>query len=79
MPGYKAGDSKLIFEPFLKNYQRKLLKKQYKVYTLLRFHRIFENERYFGKTMNYLSTQMNQQLFNDYFYFKTENLKENKF
>jgi hypothetical protein len=41
-------------EPYIKPYQKKLLKKQYKVYELLKFHKIFENEKYFGKTMNYM-------------------------
>lgn len=45
-------DEKAVHEPFIKPYQKNLLKKQYKIYALLRFHKIFENEKYFGKNLS---------------------------
>tara|TARA_B100000519_G_C14018939_1_gene332428 strand:- start:233 stop:499 length:267 start_codon:yes stop_codon:yes gene_type:complete len=50
------GEQTEVVEPYIKLFQKKLLKKQYKVYCLLRFHKIFENDRYFGKNMNYLGS-----------------------
>lgn len=41
-------------EPYIKPFQKKLLKKQYKVYELLRYHKIFENEKYFGKSISHM-------------------------
>lgn len=64
-------------EPYIKPFQKKLLKKQYKVYELLKFHKIFENEKYFGKTMNYMHHHNNQSVFQDYYFFSTDYLKEN--
>ena len=46
------GKSKSQFMPYIKPFQRKLMKKQYKLYELLRFHKLFENEKYFGRTNN---------------------------
>ena len=63
---------KIIQEQFIKPYQRKLFQKQYKVYELLRFHKIFESEKYFGKSINQI-----QNVFQDYYYFSAELLKDN--
>lgn len=41
-----------VFDPYLKPFQKNLLKKQYKVYSLIRFHKIFENDKYFGKNIS---------------------------
>ena len=50
-------------EPYIKPYQKKLIKKQHRVHELLKLHKIFENEKYFGKTMNYMHNHNNQNLF----------------
>ena len=64
------------FEPFIKPFQKSLLKKQYKVYTLLRFHKIFENDKYFGKVNLMINSGFNNILV-DYWQFSTEGIKEN--
>jgi hypothetical protein len=81
---YSRGGSKLSFSdskgrkrqvqiPFIKPLQRKLARKHAKVYQLLRYHRVFENEKYYGKRIyEYYVTQA----FQDYFFFTTDFLKD---
>lgn len=66
-----------MFEPYIKPLQRKLIKKQYKVYELLRFHKIFESEKYFGRSLNIMHNQQNQTIFQDFYFFSTDFLKDN--
>ncbi len=63
--------------PFIKPYQKKLMKKQAKMFSLLKFHKVFENEKYFGRSMNAMHSQVNQLIFQDYYYFTTDFLKDN--
>ena len=69
------GEQTEVIEPYIKPFQKKLLKKQYKVYCLLRFHKIFENDRYFGKQASYMGGS-SQGIFQEYYHFQTESLKE---
>lgn len=68
---------RVVHENYIKVFQRKLIKKQYKVYELLRFHRIFESEKYFGRSLNNMHNQQHQALFQDYYFFSTDFLKDN--
>jgi hypothetical protein len=52
------------------------MKKQYKLYELLRFHKIFENEKYFGRSIMNNNQQVGNSIFQDYYYFSTDLLKD---
>lgn len=75
---YKEKDEEVrAIEPYIKPNQKKLLRLQYKVFELLRFHKIFENEKYYGKANSgHYHLQVNS-LFQDFYSFSTENLKDN--
>lgn len=66
-----------IKEPYIKPFQKNLLKKHYKIYSLLRFHKIFENEKYFGKMMGTMNHHQPLNIFSDLYQFSIETLKEN--
>mmetsp|Transcript_12253 Transcript_12253/g.18993 ORF Transcript_12253/g.18993 Transcript_12253/m.18993 type:complete len:115 (-) Transcript_12253:1755-2099(-) len=53
------------------------MKKQAKMLSLLKFHKVFENEKYFGRSMNAMHSQVNQIIFQDYYFFTTDFLKDN--
>ena len=69
-------DERSIYEPLIKPLQKNMLKKQFKIYSLLRFHKIFENNRYFGKNISMMLNQGCQNIISDFFQFSTESLKE---
>lgn len=64
------------YQPYIKPFQKNLLRKQYKVYTLLRFHKIFENDKYFGKNINLMMNTGYMNIILDYWQFSTDHLKE---
>jgi hypothetical protein len=76
-----VNEDKPINEPYIKPFQKNLLRKQYKIYALLRFHKIFENEKYFGKNLSMIYNQNYQNILVDFWQFSTETLKDtnNKF
>jgi hypothetical protein len=70
------GRRRQITQPFIKPLQKRLVKKLSKVYELLRFHKVFETEKYFGRTMSVLHQQSSSLVFQDYFFFSTDFLRD---
>jgi hypothetical protein len=62
--------------PYIKPLQKKLVRKHAKMYELLKFHRVFETEKYFGRSMQRGYDSPSTSSFYDYYFFTTDFIKD---